>query len=58
MAAIIGVHGDNQGLILPNYLAPYQVVIIPITNKKDPLPDAEKYEDENDKFKKYFSCFR
>src|SRR4029077_10647087 len=30
VAAIIMVHGDDQGLILPPRLAPYQVVIVPI----------------------------
>jgi prolyl-tRNA synthetase len=37
MAAIIGIHGDDQGLVLPFDLSPLQVVIIPITfkNKKD-----------------------
>lgn len=30
MAALIGVHGDDQGLALPNAVAPFQVVVIPI----------------------------
>src|SRR5229473_3555571 len=30
VGAIIMVHGDDQGLILPPKLAPYQVVIVPI----------------------------
>ncbi|HIQ50332.1 MAG TPA: proline--tRNA ligase [Nanoarchaeota archaeon] len=30
MAAVIAIHGDDQGLILPSVLAPYQAVIIPI----------------------------
>ena len=30
IGAIIMVHGDDQGLILPPRLAPYQVVIVPI----------------------------
>ncbi len=33
IAAVIGVHGDDRGLILPPYLAPTQVVIIPIIFK-------------------------
>jgi len=33
MAAIIGVHGDDNGLILPFDVAPLQVVIIPIIFK-------------------------
>jgi prolyl-tRNA synthetase len=34
MAALIGFHGDDQGLVLPFDIAPIQVVIIPITFKK------------------------
>ena len=30
IGAIIMVHGDDQGLVLPPKLAPYQVVIVPI----------------------------
>jgi prolyl-tRNA synthetase len=30
IGAIIMVHGDDQGLILPPKLAPYQVVVVPI----------------------------
>jgi prolyl-tRNA synthetase len=37
IGAIIMVHGDDQGLILPPRLAPYQVVIVPIFRN-----DAEK----------------
>jgi len=33
LGAIIGVHGDNKGLILPPGVAPLQVVIIPIIFK-------------------------
>ena len=31
VGAIIMVHGDDQGLVLPPRLAPYQVVIVPIS---------------------------
>jgi len=31
IGAIIMVHGDDQGLVLPPKLAPYQVVIVPIS---------------------------
>jgi len=37
VGAIIMVHGDDQGLVLPPRLAPYQTVIVPIYRK-----DAEK----------------
>ena len=33
LAAIIGIHGDDQGLIFPPDVAPFQVVIIPIPSK-------------------------
>jgi prolyl-tRNA synthetase len=33
LGALIGVHGDNKGLILPPQVAPTQVVIIPIIFK-------------------------
>ncbi|MEM5878993.1 MAG: proline--tRNA ligase [Candidatus Aenigmatarchaeota archaeon] len=32
--ALIAIHGDDKGLILPPKIAPYQVVIIPIYYKK------------------------
>ena len=35
IGAIIMTHGDDQGLILPPNLAPYQVVIIPIFRKDE-----------------------
>ena len=34
MAALIGIHGDDQGLVLPFDMAPVQVVIVPILFKK------------------------
>ncbi len=30
MAALIGIHGDNKGLILPFDMAPTQIIIVPI----------------------------
>jgi prolyl-tRNA synthetase len=33
LGAIIGIHGDNKGLVLPPQVAPIQVVIIPIVFK-------------------------
>jgi len=35
MAALVGIHGDDKGLILPFEVAPVQVVIVPILGKKD-----------------------
>ena len=34
LGAIVGVHGDNKGLVLPPSIAPLQVVIIPIIFKE------------------------
>ena len=31
MAALIGIHGDNNGLVIPSDMAPLQIIIIPIT---------------------------
>jgi len=36
MAALIGIHGDDNGLILPTAVAPLHIVIIPITFSKKP----------------------
>ncbi len=35
IGAVIMVHGDDDGLVLPPYLAPIQVVIIPIQSQKE-----------------------
>ena len=40
IGAIIMVHGDDEGLVLPPYVAPKQVVIIPIQDKKQEVIDA------------------
>jgi prolyl-tRNA synthetase len=34
VAAIVGLHGDNQGLIIPPVMAPIQLVIVPIYKKE------------------------
>src|SRR6266568_4274331 len=50
VGAIIMVHGDDQGLVLPPKLAPYQVVIVPIfktdDEKKTVLDTARKVKAE------------
>ena len=33
LGAVIGVHGDDKGLVLPPAIAPFQVVIVPILAK-------------------------
>ena len=35
IGAVIMVHGDDEGLVLPPHLAPIQVVAIPIQNQRD-----------------------
>ncbi|MFX0107123.1 MAG: proline--tRNA ligase [Candidatus Hodarchaeota archaeon] len=45
--AMISIHGDNKGLRLPFKIAPYQVVVIPITrgkNKQEVLEYCRKAE--------------
>jgi prolyl-tRNA synthetase len=42
VGAIIMVHGDDQGLILPPRLAPHQIVIVPIYKNQD--EQAEVYQ--------------
>jgi prolyl-tRNA synthetase len=49
IGAIIMAHGDDQGLVLPPKLAPYQVVIVPIGRDEQLVPvltaaDALKHE--------------
>ncbi len=40
IGAIIMVHGDDSGLVLPPRIAPTQVMIIPINQNKDGVMDA------------------
>ena len=43
IGAVIMAHGDNRGLKLPPYVAPVQVVIVPIAQEKgNVLEEAEK----------------
>jgi prolyl-tRNA synthetase len=35
VGAVVMVHGDDQGLVLPPKLAPYQVVVVPIWKDED-----------------------
>ncbi len=48
VGAVVGIHGDDRGLIIPPEIAPIQVVIVPIVtkNKQDVLGEARKIEDE------------
>ena len=40
IGAVIMVHGDDEGLVLPPYVAPTQVVIIPIQGKNPDVVEA------------------
>lgn len=40
IGAVIMVHGDDEGLVLPPYLAPTQVIIIPIQGKNENVVKA------------------
>jgi prolyl-tRNA synthetase len=40
IGAIIMVHGDDEGLVLPPYVAPTQIIIIPIQSKKEIVKNA------------------
>jgi len=35
LGAVVGMHGDDDGLIMPPAIAPIQVVVMPIANHKD-----------------------
>jgi len=55
IGAIVMVHGDDQGLILPPRLAPYQVVIVPIyrndTQKSVVSEAAERMKSQLSEFR-------
>ena len=47
IGAIIMVHGDDNGLVLPPYVAPIQVVVIPVAaNKPGVIPAARALADQ------------
>jgi len=46
LGALIAVHGDDKGLIIPPLIAPYQVVIIPIYYEKEEKEEVFKRADE------------
>ena len=52
LGAIIMVHGDDDGLVMPPYVAPTQIVIVPISNDEDVLTTAQQlYDGLNDQFR-------
>lgn len=52
IAALVAIHGDDQGLVLPFDVAPVQIVIVPITfagkakENEKVMKSCEKIEDE------------
>lgn len=46
MGALIMAHSDNNGLVLPPKLAPFQVVIVPIYRKTEQLAEVSEKVDE------------
>ena len=50
IGAIIMVHGDNSGLVLPPRIAPTQVMVIPIAMQKEGV--VEKAQELTDRLKK------
>jgi len=52
IGAIVSVHGDDKGLVLPPKIAPIQVVIVPIIfdkNKKETLAECRKVKETLEK---------
>ena len=45
IGALIMVHGDDKGLIIPPKVAPIQVIIVPIHKDKDAQPVKEKAQE-------------
>ena len=50
IGAIIMVHGDDNGLVLPPAIAPYKTVIIPIGVEEEVIEEAKKIENELKKY--------
>ena len=49
VGAVVMVHGDDSGLVLPPHVAPYQVVIVPISRdnwRETVLPRAKEIQHE------------
>ncbi|MCF7866617.1 proline--tRNA ligase [Candidatus Woesearchaeota archaeon] len=59
MAALIGIHGDDQGLVLPFDVSPYQIVIVPIIFKDEEKNKKvmKKCNELKEKLSKKYSVF-
>ncbi|MEK6907316.1 MAG: aminoacyl--tRNA ligase-related protein, partial [Nanoarchaeota archaeon] len=54
MAALIGIHGDDNGLVLPWDMAPVQIVIVPVYfSDKDTKSIVKRCKELEEKLKKY-----
>ncbi|MGP6206974.1 proline--tRNA ligase [Cuniculiplasma sp. SKW3] len=42
VAAVISIHGDDMGLIIPPHIAPIQVIIVPIPGRENGLNEYSK----------------
>lgn len=54
MASLIGIHGDNKGLVLPFNISPYQIVIIPIffdNEEEDIMEECNKVAEELEEYR-------
>ncbi|BDC35375.1 MAG: proline--tRNA ligase [Candidatus Methanoliparum thermophilum] len=51
IAAMISIHGDDKGLVIPPEIAPIQIVIIPIIKKEHELQIIKKCESVYDRLK-------
>ena len=57
LAALIAIHGDDKGLILPFEIAPIQIIIIPIMSAKNEK-ESKKISEYCEKIKKLLSGYK
>jgi len=59
MAALIGIHGDDNGLILPFEIAPYQIVIVPVlfSNEEENRKIIEKCDELEEELKQKYRVY-
>jgi prolyl-tRNA synthetase len=53
LGALVAIHGDDKGLILPPVIAPYQAVIVPIFYEKDKKVVMKKVNEIFEKLKDF-----
>ncbi len=52
LGAIVGMHGDDSGLILPPSVSPYQIVLVPIISKDNSEKINNAVNEINERLKK------